>query len=130
MTAPARARKTYPVIRFTIRGQESGAEWQPRPGRFTVVYDGNCRVCTRLANTLRRLDRGRRMEVVPSQTPGLHARFPWIPASAYSESLQLVSPAGETWQGAVAVERILDLLPRGYFLSWLFKLPFARAIAD
>ena len=130
MTAPANARRTYPVVRFPVRGHESGPEWAPHPERYTVVYDGDCRVCTRLADALRRLDGGRRLEVVPSQTPGLHARFPWIPSSAYAESLQLVSPAGETWQGAVAIERILDMLPRGRFVSWLFKLPFARAIAD
>lgn len=130
MTAPARTRKTYPAVRFTVRGQDDAAEWEPHPGRFTVVYDGDCRVCTRLANSLRKLDRERRLEVVRSQTPGLHARFPWIPVAAYADALQLVSPGGETWQGAVAVERILDLLPRGFLLSWLFKLPFARAIAD
>ena len=130
MTAPARTRKTYPVVRFTVRGQDDAAEWVPHPERFTVVYDVDCRVCTRLANSLRKLDRERRLEVMPSQTPGLHARFPWIPVTAYADALQLVSPGGETWQGAVAVERILDLLPRGFLLSWLFKLPFARAIAD
>lgn len=140
MTPPARddrttrgrgERRTYPVVRFTVRGMEAGQTWAPRPGRYTVVYDGACNVCTRLANVLRRWNRADELiEVVPSQTPGLHARFPWIPARAYAESLQLVAPDGTTWQGATAVEQLLDILPRGRFVSWVFRIPFARRLAD
>jgi predicted DCC family thiol-disulfide oxidoreductase YuxK len=40
-----------------------------------------------------------------------------------------VGPEGRRWEGAAAVERILDLLPRGRLVSWVFKLPFARPVA-
>lgn len=130
MTTTPGDQRTVPVVRFTVRGMDDAPQWEPHPERYTVVYDGDCKVCTRLAKALRRWDKGRRLEVMPSQTPGLQARFPWIPATAYMESLQLVSPRGETWQGAVAVERILDILPRGRLISWLFRIPFARPIAD
>lgn len=96
----------------------------------TVVYDGDCAVCTRLAGVLQRLDTRGTFELLTSQAPGVRARFPWIPAEAYRESLQVVEEGGRTWQGAAAIERILDLLPRGRWVSWIFSLPFARPVAE
>ena len=97
---------------------------------YVVVYDGDCKVCTRLAGTLTRWDARATFEVVSSQAPGVQARFPWIPPGAYRESLQLVDRSGRTWQGAAAVERILDQLPRGRWIAWVFALPFARPLAE
>jgi predicted DCC family thiol-disulfide oxidoreductase YuxK len=97
---------------------------------LAVVYDGDCGVCTRLARGLRRLDTRGTFEVVTSQAPGVQARFPWIPPDAYRDSLQLVEEGGRNWQGAAAVERILDLLPRGRWITWVFSLPFARPLAE
>lgn len=97
-----------------------------------MVYDGTCRVCSRLAEALRKWDQNGAgvLEVVPSQAPGVTARFPWIPPRAYAEALQLIAANGHTWQGAAAIEQLLDVLPKGKLISWLFTIPFARAIAD
>ena len=135
---------TVPLVRFTVRGAprspadaRSGAEsytggvWHVGEGRpYTLVYDGTCKVCGKLVGVLVRWDRSSRLlEIAPSQLPGVQARFPWIPAAAYRESLQVVE--GErTWQGAAAIERILDLLPRGRWITWVFSLPFARPLAE
>lgn len=116
---------TVPVVRFTVAGPAT-----PSLDReYTVVFDGDCKVCTRLSGVLRQWDNGR-LEVVSSQQPGVMARFPWIPARAYVEALQLVAKDGTTWQGAEAIERLLHVLPRGRWIAWLFKIPFAREIAD
>ncbi|HET9798403.1 MAG TPA: hypothetical protein VFP90_10455, partial [Gemmatimonadaceae bacterium] len=80
---------TVPVVRFTVAGHDDVAPSLGRP--FTVVYDGDCRVCTRLSNMLMQWDGGRQLEVVASQQPGVMARFPWIPARAYAEALQLIA---------------------------------------
>ena len=118
---------TVPVVRFTIAGRDA----QRGLGReYTVVYDGTCRVCTRLAGVLRKWDRDESLEVLPSQAPGVTARFPWIPPRAYDEALQLIASNGHTWQGAAAIEQLLDVLPKGRWMSWLFKIPFVRGIAD
>jgi predicted DCC family thiol-disulfide oxidoreductase YuxK len=119
---------TVPVVRFTVAGHDDVAPSLGRP--FTVVYDGDCRVCTRLSNMLMQWDGGRQLEVVASLQPGVMARFPWIPARAYAEALQLIAADGTTWQGAVAIEKLLDILPRGRLISWIFKIPFVRTIAD
>jgi predicted DCC family thiol-disulfide oxidoreductase YuxK len=118
---------TVPVVRFTIAGETASAA----PGRpYTCVFDGTCKICTRLARALRAWDGGEQIEVVASQAPGVMARFPWIPPRAYAESLQLIGPGGRTWQGAAAIEQLLNVLPKGRFIGWIFKIPFARAIAD
>jgi predicted DCC family thiol-disulfide oxidoreductase YuxK len=119
---------THPVVRFTVRGQESASTGMGRP--YTLVYDGMCRVCNRLANVLRRWDRAHEIEVVPSQASGVMARFPWIPTRAFSEGIQLIGPGGETWQGAAAIEQLLDILPRGGWIAWIFKIPYVRVLAD
>jgi predicted DCC family thiol-disulfide oxidoreductase YuxK len=118
---------TVPVVRFTVRGHEHpGGLGRP----YTLVYDGQCRMCSRLARALIGWDARRLIEVVPSQSSGVMARFPWIPAAAYAQAIQLVGPGGHTWQGAAAVEQVLTILPRGRWIAWIFHIPFVRALAD
>jgi predicted DCC family thiol-disulfide oxidoreductase YuxK len=123
---------TVPVVRFTVRGQRSpvAPAFGDPDSAYSVIYDGDCKICQRLARRLAVWDRRGCFEIVPSQQPGVRARFPWIPAHAYMESLQLVRSDGRTWQGAEAVERILTVVPRGRWISWIFRVPFVRAIAD
>ena len=125
---------TVPVVRFTIAGQDvpEDAPTLGSPGRpYTVVYDGHCNVCKRLVGILEKWDRNHELEVLPSQTPGLHARFPWIPAPAYLESVQVIENRdGRTSQGAAALERILDILPKGKLITWIFSIPFVRPLAE
>jgi predicted DCC family thiol-disulfide oxidoreductase YuxK len=98
--------------------------------KYTLVYDGDCRVCTRSVNLLRKLDKRQEIEIVPSQAAGVQARFPWIPTATFAEAIQLVGPGGETWQGAAAIEQLLGVLPRGRWIAWMYKIPFARRVAD
>ena len=124
--------KTVPVVRFTVAGlpeaSESSARGLGRP--YVVVYDGACKVCGRIVTVLRKWDREGQLEIVPSQATGVQARFPWIPARAYRESVQVIGPGGRTWQGAAAVEQVLDVLPKGKLITWIFSIPFARRLAE
>ena len=127
MTSAALAH-THPVVVFTVRGQR--AEEECPTCEYTVVYDGMCKVCTRLSAVLAKWDRNGSIEVVPSQASGVMARFPWIPAHAYVEALQLIGPGGQTWSGAAAIEQLLEILPKGRLIAWIFKIPFVRPLAD
>lgn len=120
---------TYPVVHFTVRGvPDTASTGLGRP--YTLVFDGQCRICNPLADVVRRWDRDQRIEVVPSQARGLMARFPWIPREAYGKAIQLVGPGGATWQGAAAVEQLLGILPRGRLIAWVFHVPGIRVLAD
>jgi predicted DCC family thiol-disulfide oxidoreductase YuxK len=133
---------TVPVVRFTVKGVErSGSQAAAVPssagasgvgmGRpYTVVYDGTCKVCGRLVRMLRKWDRRGVLEIVPSQHPGVKARFPWIPAKAYTESVQFITRDGRTFQGARAIEEIIDTMPKGKLITWVFSIPFVRPLAE
>lgn len=133
MNAPAH---TVPVVQFTVRGNDHFGANAPAVGvgmgrPYTVIYDGDCKVCGRLVKVLTGWDRSAQLlEIVPSQRAGVRARFPWIPARAYIESVQLVGPGGQTWQGARAIEQLLDVLPKGRLVSWVFDIPFVRPLAE
>lgn len=98
---------------------------------YTVVYDGHCNVCKKIVAGLEKWDRNHVLEIVPSQLPGVKERFPWIPETAYIESLQLIRARdAKTWQGAASIEQLLDILPKGKFISWIFSIPFVRPIGE
>jgi predicted DCC family thiol-disulfide oxidoreductase YuxK len=96
-----------------------------------VIYDGTCGVCARFIARLERLDRRKSLELIPSQGAGVHERFPWIPPAAFDESIQVVRIAdGKTWANADALEELLNILPRGRWLSWIFSVPLVRGVAN
>jgi predicted DCC family thiol-disulfide oxidoreductase YuxK len=96
----------------------------------TVVYDGRCRVCSRMADRLRAWDRLGRLDVVAAQDPGVMQRFPWVPTEAYRDSLQVVSADGRAWQGAAAVAEVLRQIPHGPLVAWVLALPVVRPLAE
>lgn len=97
---------------------------------YTVIFDGNCRTCLQLSEVLRRWDTSRRLQVLPSSDARVFELFPWIPLEAYERALQLVGPGGETWEGAAAIEKILDILPGGTPLARLLSIPVLGRLFD
>jgi predicted DCC family thiol-disulfide oxidoreductase YuxK len=87
-------------------------------------------VCQALVRRLAKWDRHAVFEIIPSQGAGVHARFPWIPARAFTQSVQLIRRDGRTWQGAAALEAIIDQLPKGKLITWVFSIPFVRPLAE
>ena len=98
-------------------------------GRYTVVFDGECGVCRRSVDLLRRWDTRGRLRCIPFQGPGVVDRYPEIDEREFREAVQVVAPDGRRWSGADAVEKALERTPRGRRIAWLFKLPLARPIA-
>lgn len=119
---------TIPVVRFVFGGQETISAGLGRP--YTLVYDGACRICNHLVSLLDRWDRDQQIEAIPSQNTSVHARFPWIPPAAYAEAVQLIGPGGRTWQGAEAIDRLLQILPRGILMGWVFRIPLMGKLID
>jgi predicted DCC family thiol-disulfide oxidoreductase YuxK len=112
---------TIPVVHFRFGGVESDAVGMGRP--YTVVYDGQCKVCGRLVKLLNAWDKNDEIEVIPFQNTSVLDRFPWIPSEAYAEAMQLIGAGGQTWQGGDAIEQLLKILPFGGALGWAFKIP-------
>jgi predicted DCC family thiol-disulfide oxidoreductase YuxK len=112
---------TIPVVHFRFGGVQALAAGAGRP--YTVVYDGQCKVCGRLVKLLNKWDTADELEVIPFQNTSVLSRFPWIPAAAYAEAVQLIGPGGRTWQGGEAIEQLLKILPYGLTFGWAFKVP-------
>ena len=97
--------------------------------RATLIYDGTCRFCSRLARAAARLDRDGRLELIASGDRAVPNRFPSLTPEACGAALQLVTPGGETRQGAAAVAGALSLLPGLGWLGALLRLPGVRRLA-
>jgi predicted DCC family thiol-disulfide oxidoreductase YuxK len=67
---------------------------------WLVLYDADCRFCTRLVSILLRWDRAERLDAAA------------LPRSE-AEELLLISPTGERHAGGEAVTELLRLLPGG-----------------
>ena len=97
--------------------------------RCTVVFDGECGVCRRWVDRLRRWDTDGHLRFIPFQGPGVMERYPEIDEIEFRKAVQVIAPDGRRWSGADAVEQALARTPRGRRLAWLFELPLARPIA-
>ena len=95
-----------------------------------LIYDGDCQMCTRWMQRVRRWDRAGRIETLPLQAPQVAERFPDLEPARLLEAMHFVEPDGRVTAGAEAAERMLGILPMGWGLGWVFHLPFARRVAD
>ncbi len=98
------------------------------PTGWTLIFDGDCEFCLRQVRFIRRRDRAGRIEAIPFQTADLGAIG--VSRQAAEEAMQLVSPAGDVWQGASAARELLKLLPGFAPLAWLFRIPGAMLLAE
>ncbi len=112
---------TIPVVHFRFGDAAAAAAGLGRP--YTVVYDGQCKVCGRLVKLLTAWDKRKELEIIPFQNTSVLDRFPWIPSEAYAEALQLIGPGGRTRQGGEAIEQLLKILPYGGVFGWAFSIP-------
>ena len=96
----------------------------------TLIYDGECGLCRRWVELVRRWDREHRITLVPFQDQAAVARFR-IPLPALAAAMHLVLPDRRVFAGADAVPEILRLLPGGgrRVARWLFAIPGVRPVA-
>jgi len=88
-----------------------------------LIFDGDCRFCGRCVALLDRWDRHGRLRFVPFQDEAALALLPPIPRERLEQAMHLVAPDARVWPGAEAVPPMLKLLPGGWPVSWLFKVP-------
>lgn len=99
-------------------------------GEFTLIYDGDCRLCRRSVDWVEARDGDDRIEVIPYQSSDARERYPGIPREDLERSIHLIGPGGQVWRGARAGEELLRLLPRWRAGAFLFRIPGMRWIAE
>ena len=108
-------------------------ERHPAPDdRLTVLYDGRCRVCTRIAGRLAGLDDGRRLRLVPLQRAA--ADRPEVQRLREQRDLRralhVVDTEGRWASGGEAVLWTMDRLPALCTLARLARLPLVSRLVE
>jgi predicted DCC family thiol-disulfide oxidoreductase YuxK len=92
-------------------------------GGVTLVYDGECDFCGRLARWVQRRDTRGWVDVRPNQEPGLIERLGLTPAEVERASWA-VEAAGAKFEGAAGINRVLRELGGGWAaVGALYRVP-------
>ncbi|MGI0490888.1 thiol-disulfide oxidoreductase DCC family protein [Alkalinema pantanalense CENA528] len=100
--------------------------------RYTVVYDGNCNLCSNLVQLLETLDRGQQFQYIPMQDSEGLATYGVAPADC-EQGMILIHPIdlNQRWQGSAAAEEIGRLLPLGaIFVAAYRGIPGMKGLGD
>jgi predicted DCC family thiol-disulfide oxidoreductase YuxK len=96
---------------------------------YTMLYDGNCRICRSQAQTIAGYNDDGLIEVLDMNTPDARARFPQVTPAMAQREMHLVAPDGTLYRGAEAVRETLLRLPALRGLGELMRLPGAMGLA-
>lgn len=97
-------------------------------GGLLVLYDADCGICTHIARLLRRLDRGRRLDLLPLQAATVPADAP--PPSELREALHVRDAAGRWAIGGAALVRIGRAVPLLRPVALAAGLPGIRRLVE
>ncbi len=98
--------------------------------RYVMMYDGNCRICSRQAALVAAYDDHHQIELLDANSAEARERFPQISHAEAMGQLHVIGPDGAIYRGADAVRAILLRLPALRGLGELLSLPGAVALAQ
>ncbi|MES0489023.1 MAG: DCC1-like thiol-disulfide oxidoreductase family protein [Leptospirales bacterium] len=88
--------------------------------QWTMVYDSGCKVCSKGAGTLRKLDKNRVFLFVDFEEYVKNIETD----ETLSNDLHLISPSGEIFSGAEAIDKIVEILPMAKPVRWVLRKSF------
>jgi predicted DCC family thiol-disulfide oxidoreductase YuxK len=98
---------------------------------YTVIYDGQCNLCSNLVQVLEKLDRGQQFRYVSMQDSAGLAQFNITPEDCELGMILIENGSDRRWQGSDAAEEIGRLLPLGQvFIAAYRALPGAKWVGD
>ncbi len=99
---------------------------------YTVIYDGECNLCSNLVQVLEKLDQGRQFRYVPMQDQQILEQW-GISAAECELGMILISDSDpqQRWQGSAAAEEIGRRLPAGdLFIQAYRSIPGLKPLGD
>jgi predicted DCC family thiol-disulfide oxidoreductase YuxK len=98
--------------------------------RLTLVYDGECEFCTRLARWVERRDRHGRISARPNQEPGLIHSL-GLAREEVDRAAWAVERGGAKFEGAAGISRVLRELGGGWpVVAALYRVRPIRWVED
>ncbi|MGD0525518.1 MAG: DUF393 domain-containing protein [Polyangiaceae bacterium] len=99
-------------------------------GVMTVLYDGDCRFCTRSAHTIQRRFGRERVALRNFQEPGALEAYPSVTHDAAMKKMHVVLPDGRIFAGAGAFVRILASIRFVGWLAYAYYIPGIKQLSD
>lgn len=99
---------------------------------YTVIYDGQCNLCSNLVQVLEQIDQGAQFQYLPMQDEAGLAQFD-VTAQDCEMGMILIDQSNRDrrWQGSDAAEEIGRLLPTGnVFVTVYRNLPGMKWMGD
>lgn len=97
---------------------------------MTVLYDGDCRFCTRSAHDIRRRFGHERIALRNFQEPGALDAYPGVTFDAAMKRLHVVAADGRVYGGAEAVARLVAGVRFVGWVAYVYYVPGIRQLAD
>jgi predicted DCC family thiol-disulfide oxidoreductase YuxK len=97
---------------------------------MTVLYDGDCRFCTRSAHGIQRRFGRERVALKNFQEPAALEPYPSVTRDAAMKKMHVVLPDGRIFAGAAAVARIVASVRFIGWLAYVYYVPGIRQLAD
>jgi predicted DCC family thiol-disulfide oxidoreductase YuxK len=100
------------------------------PGRYVVLYDGQCKLCDAGSQRLLRMARRGAIGRVDFQQPGALDPFPGLTHHACMKQMYLVAPDGQLYAGfEAAVQAVATRRGIGW-IAYLYYIPGIRQLFD
>jgi predicted DCC family thiol-disulfide oxidoreductase YuxK len=100
------------------------------PGKYVVLFDGQCQFCQAQVRNLLALARPGTLDAQSFQEPGVLDRFPGITHAACMEAMHLVTPDGRVYKGFEAVVQAIATRPILGKAAYVYYLPGLRWLCD
>jgi predicted DCC family thiol-disulfide oxidoreductase YuxK len=100
------------------------------PGRYVVLYDGQCKFCDAGSRRLVRMARPGAVERVDFQQPGALDPFPGLTHDACMKQMYLVAPDGRLYAGFEAAVRAVATRRGVGWIAYLYYIPGIRQLFD
>ncbi len=97
--------------------------------KATVIYDGECGMCSAAARWINRFARAGQIETLPCQSAERKQRFPNMDEERCLEAIQLVMPDGAIYSGEEALPHVLKRLHGWRWMAGVFRIPGVGYIA-
>lgn len=109
----------------TPKAQEDLPSVDDFPNADVVIYDGECRFCTKQVRRLHRWDGHNRLAFISLHDSRVTDRYPDLSHDELMDQMYVIDRQGRRYGGATAFRYLTRRLPKLWILAPLTHLPFS-----